>query len=416
MVVHIGQMSGGFLTKAPETPKHEEPKESFESVLVNAGKAAESQKALEKKGDCAEDAPSETGKVDDATLEQSAEVAATTSSIVVPQIMVQTSVDTIDNVSANVSDLAPTEVVAEVNTELTTSAENFVQFAEVETVVSDFAIQNDVTAEVAGGMQSAMQTLEQISSAETEMPEIVDISKEAKYGSATLVANDRSLLTNAENTVEGLDELQVIPDEATVSGELNKLVGEEETNQDSSSFELGAKSFDVSEEVAVAVADADTSISVAKTSEIRVETREVYVSVKEQVVSQITRNLENVSLFRNEISFVLNPENLGKVSVRMVVENSVLTVELSASNKETQSILAANIESIKEALRNLSTDNQVQNIMQETHPDYLQQHAEQNGGNNHHAQDERAAEQSVEDTQFTENFLTMLDMFGSEDI
>ena len=416
MVVHIGQMSGGFLTKATETPKHEEPKESFESVLVNAGKTAESQKALEKKGDCAEDTQSETGRVDETNPEQKAELAAMTSSVSVPQMAIQTTVDTINNVSANVSEIVSTEAGAEVNAELTIPAGNIARFAEVEAVVSDFALQDDALAEVAGDMQETMQTLEQISLAETEMPEISSISKEANEDSATLVANDRSLLTNAENTEEGPDATQVVPSEKNVSEDADILTENEEANQSSSQLELDAKAFEVPEEVAVTTVNADTVASFEKTSEIRVETRNVYVSVREQVISQITRNLEDVSLFRNEISFVLNPENLGKVSVRMVVENSVLTVELSASNKETQSILAANIESIKEALRNLSTDNQVQNVMQETHPDYLQQHAEQNGGNNHHAQEEHTAEQVVEDTQFTENFLTMLDMFGSEDI
>ena len=165
-----------------------------------------------------------------------------------------------------------------------------------------------------------------------------------------------------------------------------------------------------------ASSDMNVTNSAENISEMNVETQKVFYSVKEQVISEITRNLEDVSLFKNEISFVLNPETLGKVSVRMAVDNGVLTLELSAANKETQSILAANLDSIKEVLKNLSADNQVQNIMQEANSDYIDQHAEQNGGNNSYAQGENTKEQDTDDTQLTENFLVMLDMFGSEDI
>ncbi len=423
MVVHIGQMSQGIPMTATDTPKFEEPTESFESVLVNAGKQKlTSEKTLDEKGNCAEDSTPEEVKAEDAITTQDADATFVAGTVAVPQMMLQPIVEAVDtnvNVLANpMSEVTTTVVVDGLNAE--TANVNTVQFTEVETIVSDFSEQGEKSVRVAETVNMAAESLEQVTSAETDLPEVLIDTEvantDANQTSANVVANDRSLLTNAENTVEGLQNSQVVPTEEAVSVETYELTENFVSEQKGEQVKFKTRTVEVGEEFAVTATDVQTTDSADEISKMRVESREVFVSVREQVVTQITRNLEDVSLFRNEISFVLNPENLGKVSVKMAVENGVLTVELSAANKETQSILAANLESIKEALKTLSTDNQVQNIMQETHPDYLQQHSEQNGGNNHHAQEDNSAEQSVDDTQLTENFLTMLDMFGSEDI
>lgn len=419
MVVHIGQMSQGFPMMAADTPKFEEPTESFESVLVNAGKEKlQMEKALDEKGNCAEDVTLEEVKADDASNSQDTDATLVAGVVVAQQIMQQPTVEIVDtNVSVNAAaEIAPMESVDGLNTENA----NVVQFTDVETIVSDFAEQGAETVQIAESVEMITESLEQETVAEADLPEFLAdnmaINPEENQSSAPLVANDKSLLTNAENTVEGLQNSQVVPTEESAPVEAYDLAEDLVSEQEMKQSNRGAETLADLGEFAVTATDAQATTSIDGVTEIRVETREMFVSVREQVITQITRNLENVSLFRNEVSFVLNPENLGEVSIKMAVENGVLTVELSATNKETQNILAANLESIREVLKNLGTDNQVNNIAQETHPDYLQQHSEQNGGNNHHSQEETYAEQSIDDTQFTENFLTMLDMFGSEDI
>lgn len=419
MVVHIGQMSQGLPMTAADTPKFEESTESFESVLVNAGKEKlQMEKALDEKGNCAEDVTLEETKADDATTSQNADATLVAGTVGVQQIMLQPTVEIVDtNVSVNaMAEIAPMESVDGLNTENA----NVVQFTDVETIVSNFAEQGAETVQIAESVEMITESLEQETAAEADLPEILAdnkaINPDENQSSAPLVANDKSLLTNAENTVEGLQNSQVIPTEESAPVEAYELIEDFVSEQEMKQSNHGAETLADLGEFAVTATDAQAITSIDGATEIRVETREMFVSVREQVITQITRNLENVSLFRNEVSFVLNPENLGEVSIKMAVENGVLTVELSATNKETQNILAANLESIREVLKNLGTDHQVNNIAQETHSDYLQQHSEQNGGNNHHSQEETYAEQSIDDTQFTENFLTMLDMFGSEDI
>lgn len=421
MVVHIGQMSQGLQMTTADTPKFEESTESFESVLVNAGKEKlQSEKTLGEKGNCAEDSISEKVKADDTTASQNADAAMVAGTVVAQQIMLQPTVEIVDaNASVNsMVGIAPVESVDGFNAE--NAKANPVQFAEVETIVSNFAEQDTEVVQIAESVEMITESLEQVTSVETDLPEILADTTAINQGknqvSTHLVANDKSLLTNAENTVEGLQNSQVAPTEDSVPVETYELTENLVSEHSSQQPDLDAETIEVLDEFAGTATNIQSIDSTSGTAEMRVGTREMFVSVREQVITQITRNLENVSLFRNEISFVLNPENLGEVSIKMAVENGVLTVELSSANKETQSILAANLESIREVLKNLGTDDQVNNIAQETHPDYLQQHSEQNGGNNHHAQEENSAEPSIDDTQFTENFLTMLDMFGSEDI
>ena len=419
MVVHIGQMSQGLPMTAADTPKFEESTESFESVLVNAGKEKlQMENALEEKGNCSEDVTPEEAKADDATTSQNADATLVAGTVGVQQIMLQPTVEIVDaNALVNsMVGIAPMESVEGLYAENA----NAVQFMEVETIVSNFAEQNAEAVQSVESVEMITETLEQVTSVETDLPEILAdtkaINPDKNQISAHLVANDKSLLTNAENTVEGLQNSQVVPTEESAPVETHELAENLLPEQSAQQPDLDAETIEVLDEFAGTATSIQSIDSTSGTAEIRVETREMFVGVREQVITQITRNLENVSLFRNEISFVLNPENLGEVSIKMAVENGVLTVELSATNKETQSILAANLESIREVLKNLGTDNQVNNIAQEVHPDYLQQHSEQNGGNNHHAQEENSADRSIDDTQFTENFLTMLDMFGSEDI
>ena len=98
----------------------------------------------------------------------------------------------------------------------------------------------------------------------------------------------------------------------------------------------------------------------------------------------------------------------------MVVERGTLTVELSASSKTTQNILAENLESIKEVLRNLSIDNQVNEVMNHTQDNYLEDRDNQNSQGSNEEQSDN--ENNDSDNHYTEDFLSILTLMNSEEI
>lgn len=78
--------------------------------------------------------------------------------------------------------------------------------------------------------------------------------------------------------------------------------------------------------------------------------------IKSQVLSQVkdkiiimTENSQDSNGIKT-ITMELRPQSLGKVDIKMSYENNKLTVEIKASNEETQKILSSNTDELKELL------------------------------------------------------------------
>lgn len=89
------------------------------------------------------------------------------------------------------------------------------------------------------------------------------------------------------------------------------------------------------------------------------ETVNKELPMQREVVNQVVKQLEsNFNAKTSEFNFNLYPENLGKVAVKMAVEDGMLVIEIAATNAKTQSILAANANEIKTMLQQHSTQQQ----------------------------------------------------------
>lgn len=134
-----------------------------------------------------------------------------------------------------------------------------------------------------------------------------------------------------------------------------------------------------------------------------------------EVVDQVVKNIEsNFDSKTSEFSFNLYPKELGKVVVKMLVENGMLVVEFVASNPKTQSLLNANANQIRELLQTPALQKQMQFVdgSQNAQPhDYLKdenhnnQNANQNFEQNEQNQNSKDSEQ-----QFTADFLSVMQM------
>lgn len=418
MVVHIGQMSNGIPMTGSDMPKTSESTESFETVLINTGREkTDTEKPLEPSSNRDEDfTPDETEMSDTADFSNDDAVLAS-SVIFASQIISQPTVDIVNEINSE-DDVNPLEIVSVEALDFDESDKSPVSFGEIEMTVSDFS-KTDAQSSLSEQIGEIGTPFERESLAETDFNGFVGnlepTESEVNQDSANRVVYGDALPLNEEKTIEAAQNPQSPHSRENISAENEKALDglSEDQNEEPKLRFDGA----VAEREALAAStDGFKLSSMDVTQNVQGESREPVVPVREQVVTEITRNLEDVSAFKNEISFVLNPETLGKVSIKMAVQNSILTVELSAESKETQRILASNLESIREVLKNLSTDNQIQNIAQEVQNDYLQQHTEQNGNGNHYTPEEASDGQNENDLQFTEDFLTMLDMFASEDI
>lgn len=134
-----------------------------------------------------------------------------------------------------------------------------------------------------------------------------------------------------------------------------------------------------------------------------------------EVVAQVVKNIEsNFDAKTSEFSFNLYPKELGKVAVKMLVENGMLIVEFVASNPKTQSLLNANANQIRELLQTPMLQKQMQFVdgSQNAQPhDYLkdENHNNQNANQNFE-QNEQNQSQKDSEQQFTADFLSVMQM------
>lgn len=80
------------------------------------------------------------------------------------------------------------------------------------------------------------------------------------------------------------------------------------------------------------------------------------IPVNQQVSSAVA---QGIKAGKHQIQVDLYPQSLGKVSVKLMSQNGLLTVEIAASNSKTQSLLASNSDEIKSMLQS-STNQTVQ--------------------------------------------------------
>ena len=86
------------------------------------------------------------------------------------------------------------------------------------------------------------------------------------------------------------------------------------------------------------------------------ESTELKAEILSQVSDKIIITAEKDMLGDTKtISMQLQPQNLGKVDIKLTYENDKLTVEIKALNKETQKILSSNTDELKEMLSKTSS-------------------------------------------------------------
>ena len=114
-------------------------------------------------------------------------------------------------------------------------------------------------------------------------------------------------------------------------------------------IELGKKQKNESAYLEVPANDIDLKNKIITISDGSTEIKsQVLSQVKDKIII-MTENSQDSNGIKT-ITMELRPQALGKVDIKMSYENNKLTVEIKASNEETQKILSSNTDELKELL------------------------------------------------------------------
>jgi flagellar hook-length control protein FliK len=106
--------------------------------------------------------------------------------------------------------------------------------------------------------------------------------------------------------------------------------------------------------------------------------------LEQKVVDQVADTVSvKLSEGTQEFEMTLNPEELGKVQIKLVFENGKAQVFMTCSDSEVQKALAANIQAVKQIIE--SNTGQEATVVVQTDSDKMGNYEDQrNGENNHH--------------------------------
>lgn len=138
------------------------------------------------------------------------------------------------------------------------------------------------------------------------------------------------------------------------------------------------------------------------------------VPVAHQISEAVVQGLKNG---KQQLQVDLYPQSLGKVSVKLVSEGGMLTVELAASNPKTQSLLASNSGEIRSMLQDTTNHSSVQVAVpdQPAQQQFAQQqngYAEQNARQQMEEQQTHWANSTGAGNINTDDFLSILKQTG----
>lgn len=133
-------------------------------------------------------------------------------------------------------------------------------------------------------------------------------------------------------------------------------------------------------------------------------------SPQQQVIEVVK---QYVGQDKSEFSVQLFPEHLGKVDVKMVMQNGMLIVEIAAENPRTQSLLLSNVGEIKELIQ-ASTVTTAQIIGANQSEQAQQHYTQQETQQEHQGQSQQEAEQHHQPQEKEMDFFSMLERLQLE--
>lgn len=145
------------------------------------------------------------------------------------------------------------------------------------------------------------------------------------------------------------------------------------------------------------------STEVRETREVPDESTQVReIPPERQISEEILSKTETLSGGRTEFTMELNPENLGKITVRLVSTQGRIDVSISAENESTRQLLQSRGENIETALRENGVELERYQVISEREDAQLMQDSYEGSSKNPYSRGEQQQEMEDDDGDFLE--------------
>lgn len=173
------------------------------------------------------------------------------------------------------------------------------------------------------------------------------------------------------------------------SEEIQKVTSKTTDNQEKPSLETAPKE-------TATVLEPQKQIKPESTEVITVKVGDGQTISSEKLVTEVAKNITIKTDGKNEYELQLDPENLGKIKVKLLFEDGKLSVSLLCNNSKTANLLSEGISNLGQAIQQNTKSEVTVNVREENYlNDNQHQQNKQNNSNQQHQK-----EQQKEDTQF----------------
>lgn len=119
----------------------------------------------------------------------------------------------------------------------------------------------------------------------------------------------------------------------------------------------------------------------------------------EKLIEEVSKSVILKSDSSNEYELQLDPENLGKIKVKLLFEEGKLTVSMLCSNGKTANLLAEGISNLTQAIQQSTRSEVAVNVKEDN---YLNNNSEQNARQNSSNQQNQNQQKNQDDTEFVD--------------
>lgn len=173
------------------------------------------------------------------------------------------------------------------------------------------------------------------------------------------------------------------------SEEIQKVTSKTTDNQEKPSLETAPKE-------TATVLEPQKQIKSESTEVITVKVGDGQTISSEKLVAEVAKNITIKTDGKNEYELQLDPENLGKIKVKLLFEDGKLSVSLLCNNSKTANLLSEGISNLGQAIQQNTKSEVTVNVSEENYlNDNQHQQNKQNNSNQQHQK-----EQQKDDTQF----------------
>lgn len=127
-----------------------------------------------------------------------------------------------------------------------------------------------------------------------------------------------------------------------------------------------------------------------------------------QAAAAILDRIESMQDDHTEFTMVLNPESLGKITVKLVMAGERTAVEITAENPQTREILAARSENLQSVLRDNGVELERYQVVSEQEDAQFERQSYDGSSKNPYSRDDSRQEKKDDDSDDGESFYDML--------